>query len=231
MNRSRTVFSERWANSQRGLDAHLGEVVRRRRADPPDLLRGQRLQIGGDGPPRDDGEAHGFPVFGGDLGEDFGDAEACGDGDSHLPRDLRLDPQGDRFIGGSERSPHPGQVGEGLVDGILLHLGGEAADDVEHPPGEEAVGLVVGGEDDQPRTDPLRLVEGNPALDPQLFGRVARAGDDPPLAPRDERFPLQLRVDGLFAGGEEGVPVDVEDRPRPVVEAENGLIHGAACSE
>ncbi len=131
----------------------------------------------------------------------------------------------------AEGPPHPGQVGEGLVDRVLLHLGGEAAHDVEHPPGEEAVGLVVGGEDDQPRADPLRLVEGDPPLDPQLFGRVARAGDDSPLASRDERFPLQFRMDHLLAGGEEGVPVDVEDRPRPVVEAENGLIHGASRSE
>ena len=130
----------------------------------------------------------GFPVLGGDLGEDLREAEARGDGDPQLPRDLRLDLQGDRFVGGPERPPHPGQVGEGLVDGVLLHLGGEAAHDVEHPPGEEAVGLVVGGEDDQPRADPLRLVEGDPALDPQLLGRVARAGDDPPLAPRDERL-------------------------------------------
>jgi len=28
-------------------------------------------------------------------------------------------------------------------------------------------------------------------------------------------FPPQLRMDGLLVGVEEGIPVDVEDRPRP----------------
>jgi hypothetical protein len=211
---------------QSGFYTHFIQIVCRGGADPPDPLHGQPLQIGGDRPSGDDGEAGGLSVFGGHLGQDLGDAEPGGDSDFQLPGDLRLDLQGNGLVGGPERPPHSGEVGEGLVDGVLLHLGGEAADDVEHPTGEEAVGLVVGGEDDELRTDPFRLAEGDAPFDPQPLGRIARAGDDPPFAPGDDRLSPEFRMESLLAGGEEGVPVDMEDRLRPAVKAEDDVIHG-----
>ena len=155
------------------------------------------------------------------LGEHLGKRKAHGDRDPQLALDLALDVEGDRLVGGAQGPSQPREIGEGLVDGVLLHLGREAPDDVVHAPRKEAVGLVVRGQHDEPRADLFRLVQGNAPLDPQGLGGVARAGHDPPLAPRDEGLALELRVDRLLAGREEGIAVDVQNGLRPGAEIQH----------
>src|SRR5271157_6112406 len=106
---------------------------------------------------------------------------------------------------------HARDVCKGLVDGVFFHLGGEAPYDVEHPPGKEAVGLIVGWEDDKPRAEGSCLMEGDTALNPQPFCGIAGAGDNPPLSPRDDGLPFKLRVNGLLTGCKEGVPIDMDN--------------------
>jgi len=164
-------------------------------------------------------------VLGGDLGENFRNGDSQTDGEAEFPLDLLFDLDGNRLVGGVERPSQAREIGEGLVDGVLLHLGCEAPDDAEHPLRKEAVGLVVRGKDDEIGADLPRLDEGDTAFDAELFGRVARAGHDPALTAGDQDFPLELRVDHLLAGGEEGVTVHVQNGPRPGVDVESKIAH------
>ena len=166
----------------------MNKIIWRGRS--PDLLDGQIAYVLGDPAARDQGEARGLAVFRAHLGEHLGEGKAHGDRDPQLALDLALDVEGNRLVGGAQGTAQPREVGEGLVDGVLLHLGREAADDVVHPPRKEAVGLVVRGQNDEPRADLFRLVQGNAPLDPQGLGGVARAGHDPRSPPVMRGLPL-----------------------------------------
>ncbi len=121
---------------------------------------------------------------------------------------------------------HPlasGQIGESLVDGMLLHQRREPPHNVEHPFRDQAVRLVIVREHDQIRTDPDRLVQRYAPLDAQGLRLVAGTRDDVAFLARDHR-PAPVRgIQRLFDGREERVPVQVRDG------AWKGINHQRLC--
>ena len=183
-------------------------------AEPPHVLERDTRQEMVDVTARDRRKAFGLAVVGGDFGERLGRREAERYGDAQFAPDLFLEHGGDLGVGGAEDPSHAGQVREPLVDRILLHRGRVAVHDREHPLREQAVGLVVAGQDHQLGTAPPRLVQRHAAPDPQGLRLVTRAGDDPALPAAHHRPPAQLRVQRLFHGSEKRVAVHVQDRAR-----------------
>ena len=145
--------------------------------------------------------------FRGDLRERF---RRC---DAHGNRDGRILPAGAGDLpgeGGEIDIFHPAEVQEGLVDGILLHGRGVAAQHFLHPAGHVAVESEVGREhrDVVPFDDILDLEIRVAHLDAERLGFVG-AGHRASVVVRqhDDRFPVQVRTENPFAGSEEIVAV------------------------
>ena len=98
--------------------------------------------------------------------------------------------------------------------------------DLEHADREEAVGLVVGGQDDGVGAELLHVPEPHPALHAPGLGLVARRGHDAALLAGDHGPAAQLGVDRLLAGREKGVGVQVEDGPGPGGKGNELVVHG-----
>ena len=58
-------------------------------------------------------------------------------------------------------------------------------------------------------------MERNTPFDAQPFGGVAGTGHDAPFSAGNQGPALEFRMDDLFAGGKEGVSIDMEDGSRP----------------
>ncbi len=196
-------------------DPHLVEVIRGGGPDPPDIPHGQVPDEFRDLAPGDCREAVGLVVLGSDLGKHLGDAQAHAHRDPQGLLDLLLYVRGDFAVGGAQCPPQAGYIGKGLVYRVFLDLGGEAPDDVEHPPGKNTVGLIIRREDYEAGAHPARLVQGHPPLHAHFFRRVARAGHDPALAAGDEGLPPQIGIDGFLDGGEKCVAVYMQNGLRP----------------
>ncbi len=209
-----------------GSDPHLVQIAGCGMADAPYLFYRKRLEVAGDGSSRNDGETVRLLMFGSRLGEHLGEAEPCRDSDAQILLDFSFYSQRNGLVRGVKRPAHARNVRKGLVNGILLHLGCEAPDDAEHPPGKEAVGFIVGGQNNEIGTENPGLVQRDAPFDTHPLCGIAGAGDDPPFSPRDQGFPPEFGVDGLFAGCEEGVSVDMQDGPGPRVQAEKNIAHG-----
>ncbi len=215
-----------------GHDAVLVQESRGVRADAPDLAHGQFFQVEMDLAAGDHGQAVGFVVLRSDLGQHLGQAHPGRDRDAQFLPDGRAHLFGDRFIRAVKASPQPGQVHEGLVDGVLLDIGRKTAQDLEHADREEAVGLVVGGEDHSIRAELFHVPEPHTAGNPPGLGLVAGRRHNAALLAGHDGPAAQLGVDGLLAGREERVAVDVHDGPRPGGEGEElivHIVHLAAC--
>lgn len=134
-------------------------------------------------------------------------------GDTNGNRDGRILPAGARDLpgeGGEIDILHPRQVQEGLVDGVLFHRRGEAAEHFLNPARHVAVQREIGREhgDVVPFHDVPDLEIGVAHLDAErlrLVGTGHRAAVV--VGQHDDRFPVQVRTENPFARSEEIVAV------------------------
>ena len=124
-----------------------------------------------------------------------------------------------------QRPPHSRDIGKGFVNGILFHLIGKAPHDVEHPPGEEAVGLIVGRQYDQAGANFFCLMQGDASFDSYLFGGITGAGDYSTFCTGDDWLPSQLGMNGFLTGREECVAVNMNNGLGPGMKAEYSIVH------
>src|SRR5262249_12011398 len=125
--------------------------------------------------------------------------------------EVALDPGCHRLVGHAERTPEPGQISEAFVDAVLLDVRSVAPHDREEPLGEEAIRLVVGGENDRLRTDLPDVGQAHAADHTARLGLVTHRGCNAPFQTGDDRSALELRVTGLLAGSKKRIAVDVND--------------------
>ena len=178
-----------------------------------------------DVPAGDHGEVVRFPVLRSDLREDLREGDARGHGDAELLFDRSPHLLCDRFVRTVVGPPEACQVHEGLVDGVFLNVRGEAPQDLEHAHGKEAVGLVIRRQDDRVGAKLLHVREPHATRYAAGLGLVRGSGHDAALLAGDDRTALQLRVDGLLAGSEEGVGVEMHDGLGPGGEGNELVVH------
>jgi hypothetical protein len=65
----------------------------------------------------------------------------------------------------------------------------------------------------------------NATLNSLSFGGITGAGDNAALTAGNQRLSFEFRMNGLFAGSEEGIAVNVDNRPRPGIEIEDKIGH------
>ena len=124
-----------------------------------------------------------------------------------------------------QSAAHTGDIGKSFVDGIFFHIGREAAHDGKHPPGKETIRFVIRRQNNQPRADFTRFVQWNAALDSDVFGGVAGAGDNAAFTTGNERLTPKLGMNRFLTGCKKSVAVDVNNRARPRGKTENLLRH------
>lgn len=194
-----------------GPDAKSDKRVGRTRADAPDIPDGKFGQVGRDLPVRDRGESVRLLPFRSRLGEDLGRCESDGEREAEFAPQIFLDSLGHHVIIRAQRSLPTGDIGKAFVDAVFFHVGREAADDIEESFGKKGIGLIVGREDDDIRTDLTDLMKSHRPGDTERFGFVAHGRGDITLRPGDDGLASECRVARLFAGSKERVPVDMED--------------------
>jgi len=96
---------------------------------------------------------------------------------------------------------------------------------MEHPAGKEAVGFVIRGQDNEFGADSLSLVKGDTPGNSHILGGIAGTGHNAPLSTSNDRFSSQLRMNNLFAGGKEGISVNMHNGSWPGMKAEKDIVH------
>jgi len=74
-------------------------------------------------------------------------------------------------------------------------------------------------------------MEQHSPLDPQPLGGIAGTGYDTAFADGNDGPAFQFRVDDLFAVGEKGISVNVEDSPWSHMQSEHSFGHAPASGE
>ena len=131
-----------------------------------------------------------------------------------------FDALGNLDVGHPQRPAQAGHIGEAFVYGVLFHLRRIAPHNGKEARGQQAVGLIVGGQDHRLWADFPDLREPHPTPHPTCFGLIAHRGRDAALFAGDDGPPLQLWAAGLLAGGKERIAINVQDGTRQGLEGE-----------
>jgi hypothetical protein len=199
--------------------------------DDPD---GERSEEVGFGARRHQDQAIGLARAARHLGDQLGGRRADGCRQADLGVDLEFDPAG-HFVGGSGPMACPGgDVQVCLVERDCLDQlgGGEAAEDLVDQAARLSISRTVRSDDGKLGAELERFVQRHRRADPVSAGLVGGAHDHGAAgaARHRHRDAAELGVVALVDGRVEGVQVDVEDGPGPVVGSRHALCSGQSAT-
>ena len=162
----------------------------------------------------------GFFPFGADLRHDFRRRQAHGKGKSEFHVERLFDPGCNLWIRALEWALQSREIRETFINTVLLDVRGIAAHDRKHPFRQQAVGFIIGREEDYLRTVAFDLRDPHAPRDPTGLGLIAHRGGNPPFFPGDDGFAFQGRVPRLFTGRKKRIGVDMHNGPGQMLNRE-----------
>ena len=131
-----------------------------------------------------------------------------------------FDPGRNLRIRALERALQPRDIGKTLINTVLLDVRGIAAHNREHPFRQQAIGFIIGREEDHLRTAAFDLRDPHAPRDPTGLRFIAHRGGNPSFLPGDDRFAFQDRVPRLFAGRKKRIAVNMQNSPGQMLNRE-----------
>ena len=208
---------------QRGFHAVLVEQSRGLLTNTPDVLDRELREVAVEFPAGDRRQARGLLPFGGDLRHDLVRRQAHRKRKTQLGIQVLFDTLGDLHIGHPQRPAQAGHIGETFVYRVLFHIGRVASDNREEALGEQAVDLIVRGQDHHFRAMLFDLGESHAACHPARFGLIAHRGSDAALFAGDHRPSLELWTARLLARGKKRITINMKDGARKGMQGKRRL--------